>query len=366
MKNFLEKPKVLQLEISSVCNALCLGCVRTDVSNFNRSKPLIPNNVIVEPDTIKQVLESNLMSALDDLEFCGTIDEPTVHPFLPEILDIAYKHNKDFFIKIHTNGSTRTTKYWKKLATQLKKFPRHIVFFSIDGLNETHSIYRQHTNFNKIIDNAKAFINEGGHSIWQFLEFPWNKHQIEDAKKLSKELKFYDFHLRYDRSVVTEIGLDNIKKLQKSNYEGDNIYSKDRYNKEYKKQQRKELKRKQDLIECNALQRDMFFLSYDSKLWPCCFLSNAFLAYGFHKEYMEKRIIENYGKDFNNLLKFSVDEIIEHRFFKEDLIDSFTKNIGYEKKNKIPKCMETCNCKILEKKPIGGRIEAGNKINPFK
>ena len=229
MKNFLEKPKILQLEISSLCNALCLGCVRTDISNFNRSKPLIPKNVIVEPDTIKQILNSNTMSSLEELEFCGTIDEATVHPFLPEILDIAYEHNKDFFIKIHTNGSTRTTNYWKKLANQLKKFPRHIVYFSIDGLNETHSIYRQHTNFNKIIDNAKAFINEGGHSIWQFLEFPWNKHQIDDAKKLSKELKFHDFHLRYDRSVVTKTGLDTIKKLQELNYKGTDSNFKDRY-----------------------------------------------------------------------------------------------------------------------------------------
>ena len=70
------------------------------------------------------------------------------------------------------------------------KHLQHEIIFAIDGLEDTHSIYRQNTNFEKIINNATAVINSGGVAHWQFIPFKHNQHQIVDVIKLSKKLGF--------------------------------------------------------------------------------------------------------------------------------------------------------------------------------
>ena len=53
------------------------------------------------------------------------------------------------------------------------------VWFAIDGLEDTHSIYRQGTNWKKIIDNVMTFVDAGGKARWDMLVFQHNEHQVE-------------------------------------------------------------------------------------------------------------------------------------------------------------------------------------------
>ena len=50
------------------------------------------------------------------------------------------------------------------------------VTFGIDGLQDTNHLYRISTNFDKIIKNAKAFIDAGGFAKWHMLVFEHNEH----------------------------------------------------------------------------------------------------------------------------------------------------------------------------------------------
>ena len=68
----------------------------------------------------------------------------------------------------------------KNLASIMRKPDK--VIFAIDGLEDTNHLYRVNTNFNKIMENAKAFINAGGIARWDFIAFAHNEHQIEEAK----------------------------------------------------------------------------------------------------------------------------------------------------------------------------------------
>ena len=94
MTEFLLKPKLLQIELSSFCNALCLGCHRTNTKNYNSIRPSIPKNKIVSVETFTKLLNSNIMASLEELEFCGTIDEPTMHPNFLEILHTVQNKKK--------------------------------------------------------------------------------------------------------------------------------------------------------------------------------------------------------------------------------------------------------------------------------
>ena len=91
---------------------------------------------------------------------------------------------------MHTNGSARTTEWWRGVARMKVR-----TTFGIDGMSDTHHLYRQNTSYNTVIKNAKTFIQSGGQATWKMIEFKHNKHQIDQCCTLSKELGFAHFSL---------------------------------------------------------------------------------------------------------------------------------------------------------------------------
>lgn len=348
MTHYLEQPERLQLEISSMCNALCLGCVRTDTNSFSDKKYVIPEKQYISFDNFKKILSDPGFASLKELEFCGTIDDPLMHPEFIEFIDWASTIN-DYYIIIHTNASLRNAPYWRKLAIALKKNHKHLLKFSIDGLEDTNHIYRQNTTWSKIMENARAFIDEGGNAAWQYLIFPWNAHQVDEAKELSVKMGFKQFIARHDRSIATSLGLEKIQKIKLVNRQGTKTTSIDQVNSSLKDSVKND-------ISCHNKNYSMYFLAHDSKLWPCCFLHNGFMNTDAGKvEILEKRLLEAYGEDWNDLSKHSVSEVLNHRFYAEDLVASWTQQQhGYGFTDRIHRCTEVCNVKKLEALPIGG------------
>lgn len=346
---YLINPTKLQFELSSMCNALCLGCVRTDGNSFNEKKYVIPDKQYIEFETFKKILTAPEFASVNELEFCGTIDDPLMHPEFLEFLDFASTVKK-YNIIIHTNASLRNPTYWTKLAKVLKKNDKHVVKFSIDGMEDTNHIYRQKTTWSKIMENANAFIKAGGNAGWQYLIFPWNEHQLMDAKALSVTMGFNEFMSRHDRSVATTLGLQQIQKIKVTNIERKTYKSslnsinhslKDSVN---------------NSIECNNQTKKMYFISFDSKLWPCCFLHNGFMSMDLGKaDILKQRLYDAYSDDsWNDIRLHSIDEILNHDFYKNDLIESWDSKVhGTNKTDRIHRCTEVCNVKKLEVLPIG-------------
>jgi MoaA/NifB/PqqE/SkfB family radical SAM enzyme len=348
MLEYLLEPKKIQFELSNLCNALCLGCVRTDTTNYNESKSIIKDKKLVSLETFEKLTSDPLMSSVELLEFCGTIDEPLMHPEFFEILEIAKKINTNFKIVIHTNASLRPKKDWTRLAKLLKTFKSHRILFSIDGIDEQHEFYRQKTNYKKIIENAQSFISAGGFAVWQYLVFPWNTHQVDQAKEISQTLGFREFVTRIDRSGISRLSVADIKKIKSLDRKKDQ----DQNDVEKLIESRKSIQNYS--ITCRYRDEGMYFMSYDSRLWPCCFISNGFLANeDSQREFQTKRIYDAYGYDFNDLSVRSVEEILQSDFFKKDLVSSWGNPISTDKTGKLIKCADTCNDNRLRYMPIG-------------
>ncbi|SVC76683.1 uncharacterized protein METZ01_LOCUS329537, partial [marine metagenome] len=136
-----------------------------------------------------------------------------MNPELTDILDFFLDEFKIKYIDIRTNGSLRSTTWWSNFVNHLPS--KHIIVFGLDGLEDTLHIYRIGADYKKVINNAKAFIDAGGIASWQFIEFEHNKHQIEEAKQLAKELGFKEFRLvSSTRPTMTE-NLEHIRKNDK-------------------------------------------------------------------------------------------------------------------------------------------------------
>ena len=349
MNNYLDAPRKIQFELSSTCNLLCLGCVRTDPGTLSESKSFIDRKTYLSKETFLKIISASDLASVTHLEFCGTIDDPLMHPEFIQLLESALSV-KQYTINIHTNASLRNTEFWQKLATVLAQHRSHQVNFSIDGLEDTNHIYRQNSNWNKIITNATSFIAAGGYAVWQHLIFPWNSHQTEQIKSLSINMGFKEFHQRRDRSIATQLGLDKIKLRQAQGRAAKSSNSTlDDINREL-------AEKNTDSIECNTRNQGMLFVSYEGKIWPCCFIQNGFLNLDQgRRKLLNDRLYSAYNSDtWNNANITAVSDILNHRFFKEDLVDSWDSvSCGGGAKDKIHRCSEVCAKKKLIELPIG-------------
>ena len=245
----------LHAEITNKCNAWCPGCSRNN-NGYGLKDGLRLTSL--NPSRFIEIL--NLLPNLKTVQMCGTYGDPIASEFVQEIIDISIERN--LRIRIHTNGSLKTADWWSNLAKKLTT-AEHDVIFGLDGLEDTHSIYRQGTNFNKIINNAKAFIDSGGNAEWQFLLFKHNVHQVKDCIKMSQKLGFKKFTAKksiripkparnYQTGEIYEIEPDT--KFSEVHNNGEKILTS---------------------ADCMHLNLPSIYLNADGSLTPCCYLTDV-------------------------------------------------------------------------------------------
>ena len=177
--------KWLQVENTTKCNAWCPGCGRNN-GGFGLNKDLVIEDL--PTNRLKEVLE--YFPNLHAVQFCGTYGDTVAAANVLEHIDVAMSYAEK--IQIHTHGGIRNASWWENLGKKLSGF-NHNVWFAIDGLKGVHEVYRQGTDFDKVIENASAFISAGGVATWQFIPWEHNESQIQDCLKLSQQIGFKKF-----------------------------------------------------------------------------------------------------------------------------------------------------------------------------
>ena len=286
----------VDVELTSFCNIKCPGCLRQIKQNKVSN---ILNKDILKFEDLKKWITLDELPNLKLLNFCGSIDEPTLHP---EILDIVNHFNQICEINIASNGSTKTTNFWKELGSSGIS-----VFFGIDGIDQQSlERYRVGSNYKKIEKNFKSFIKAGGQATWQFIVFEHNEKYLEDAKRISTEEGFKNFRTIYSHRVG---------------------------NNESKTKQRKEEK----YISCKYGNQKRIFLNHTGALIPCCFLNSESLELHSSKNVKSsfgQKYIE-FGEILSNNLKYnSISEVLDGQLF-----DFVQKSWNTDP---VEKCWQTC------------------------
>jgi len=191
--------KSIHLEITNNCQARCPMCARNEHGGL--PNPLVKINEWTFED-YKKIFTIDVLNTIEKIYFCGNFGDPMLNNDLIHMCRWTKEVTPHIRIGIHTNGSARPVTWWQELAYALPK--EHMIHFGIDGLEDTHSLYRVGTDFKTIIRNAKAFIDAGGIAEWTFIKFKHNEHQVEECQQKAKELGFSQFMLKNSSRFLVE------------------------------------------------------------------------------------------------------------------------------------------------------------------
>jgi sulfatase maturation enzyme AslB (radical SAM superfamily) len=246
----------LQVEATTKCNAWCPGCARND-GGYQLS-----NNLIIEDLNAKHyacLLEQ--FPNLETVDFCGTHGDAIAAANIIELTELTKKHTKKIIVR--TNGSLRTTSWWKEYAELLKNH-EHEVWFCLDGLAGVHEIYRQATDFDTIIKNAQAFMSAGGIAVWQFIPWKHNEHQITDCIRLSQQLGFKRFEfIKGVRVGFTPRNYQTGDTFEIKTWSKNNVMSKYEFNKS-----------QVEKSNCQHLMQQSVYVNASGTVSNCCYFNN--------------------------------------------------------------------------------------------
>lgn len=263
-----EDIRSVHLEISTRCNAACPECPR----NFHGvdaidSYPICDMSL----EQAKTIFTLPFLQQINSILINGNYGDFITSQDGLKIIEYFKESNPKLNIEISTNASGRPN-WWQRLGELGVK-----VYFRLDGLNDTHHLYRQYTNFDLIISNAKTFIEAGGYAIWAFIPFDHNRHQIDEARNLAKELKFKEFQIvDAGRNVGPVFTRDGEYSHSLGNYNGsknfEELYT---FHLHYIDKPEITILNTQHpnrKIDCYAKKRKEIYITATGEVYPCCWL----------------------------------------------------------------------------------------------
>ncbi len=335
-QSYSEKAIHWEIELTTRCNSTCIGCSR--FANYFYPNPNINTQLELSLEELEKALKQS--KSIDFIFLCGVYGDPMLHSKIFEALDLIKFYAPEVKIVVDTNASFGTEEFWIKLAPYFSQSGSHIKF-CIDGQSESHELFRRGTQWEKILANAKAFINAGGNAVWKMIQFEHNAGEEVELEKLSKSLGFKKFELRMNNypgmdtfittaaTTISDIG------MQQRKWTPDQVN--DWNTKQMEGHEDKE-------ITCYSLEKTNLYLDAHGSVWPCSWIASMpFRPEDGLRGVIENRVLEKYEKSFNSLRRNSLHQILNHQWFARDLAESWNNS------SLIAMCLKRCGkCKAKE------------------
>lgn len=304
-----ETIKKIEIDCTSYCNAFCGACDRN--IDGGETHPNLKLNHLDLDDWRSFVTNENLQY-INEIIFNGNFGDFSMHPNFIEMMEILASVKTDVYLNLNTNGGARNTQFWHDLAVVLRKFVKHDVKWGIDGLEETHNIYRRGIDWAKRIDNLCAFTNAGGNAVWKCIVFDYNKDHLDEISLFAKQCGCVAFQTNRNRSQPL-----NMKAYK--DFIAQSLTSPDlkTFNEKYKRKDyfKNQLATPKTFAElpqgtfnCPYAEEGMIQIDPWGKIWPCCYISGRQL---------DKRTNFNFSKYKNNTIKHSLRDTL--KMIEQDL-----------------------------------------------
>jgi MoaA/NifB/PqqE/SkfB family radical SAM enzyme len=296
----------VHLEISTLCNASCPWCPRTFWGYpHNGGYPELNFTL----DHARRVFEPKFLSQLNVIMINGNYGDAVMNSETPDIVEYFRQHNNNLKIEISTNGSARNADFWQRLA----KAQAHVEF-ALDGLEDTHYLYRQNTSWNTVIKNAQTFIQAGGVATWKMIEFDHNQHQIDQCRELSKSLGFKKFEL-INQGRNTAPVFDKQGRLTHvlGNYTGEREFSVLFHKKITDTVLLEDIANSKtpESIECTVKKQRSVYIAANGDVSPCCHTGFYPHTYGAGQYHQAANAQLRPIMKKNNALEYKLEECLE-------------------------------------------------------
>jgi MoaA/NifB/PqqE/SkfB family radical SAM enzyme len=329
----------LQLDPTSHCNARCGACARNIYGGETRHDLELKH---FDLELWKRIaIEDTKECYINHLSLNGNWGDALMHPDIIEIIEIWNTYHPESEMAIATNGSLRSTEFWKKLANVLRNTPRHSLEFSMDGMEDTHHIYRRKTSHSKLVDNIKTFVDAGGTANIYMTLFEHNKHQIKEVANLSKELGADGFYIRHSHRSKMKI-IDGEERYDIEGYfpkiiKGSFTFPKNKkINSDARDSkihiQNNEKIKPNTTSKCPWKQQHKVQIDPWGIIWPCCYVSKyggGGSMTGFNMDEIfspgNDNIINNVFEQ-NDVNKYTLKEILENKWFNTTVDNAIAKS----------------------------------------
>jgi MoaA/NifB/PqqE/SkfB family radical SAM enzyme len=252
----------LHLELSSLCNARCPFCPR-NFQGYPVNMGYTETNLSLAD--FKKTFIPPRLGRIHQTVINGNFGDFVMNPESIDIIKYLRRSRHNMDIRIHTNGSARDREFWNTLGNI-----GVTVLFGIDGIGDTHALYRQDTNFDNIMHNAEIFIKAGGNAIWSINQFDHNQEQMPEVYALAKKIGFSEVQVR---PTTRDNGPVYNRKGQKVAAVKSDWAWPDQLDKsfiEIKIAQKTLLDKKKVNISCWAIRERSVYMAADGHVYPCC------------------------------------------------------------------------------------------------
>mgnify|MGYP003585758244 CR=1 FL=1 len=272
--------RILHIELTTFCNLSCAFCPKKVDVRYHLDYDSL----------LKNVLLSNYISEVTDIYLVGSLGDCSLYPDLLKFLNYVLTHTKAY-ISIGSNGSTHDTSWWFTLGSILKD--RGEVEFALDGLEDTHYLYRK-SDYARVLANMQEFISGGGRAVWKYVVFEHNVHQVEEAFRKSVSLGCFQFK-PFESHGYSDT-LEKPKEDKISQEVPDTILF--------------------NSFECQFLNKS-FFIGADGLVSPCCRMfsvNKSPICWNFFPTTLKINFLKN--KKYLDIYTNSMDNIITNPFFE--------------------------------------------------
>jgi radical SAM protein with 4Fe4S-binding SPASM domain len=247
-------PFSMSIEPTTSCNLRCPQCP-SGLREFTRATGML--DPVFFESTIQQV-KKNLHSLT--FYFQG---EPYLNPEFLEMVKTANKH------RVYTITSTNAHYLNSDNARRTVESKLDKLIISVDGTTqETYEKYRIGGSLEKVMNGTREILKQKQlmksskpHVVWQFVVFKTNEHQVEEVKKLGKELGVDEVKIKTAQIYDFENGHELIPESEK--------YSR------YRKNEAGNFEIKNKLLnQCWRMWQGCV-ITWDGKIVPCCFDKDA-------------------------------------------------------------------------------------------
>lgn len=232
--------KVLHLESTDVCQAVCSLCFRETDQNFRKDRQ---HHLTIEH--INKHFDQQQIAKLNKMFMCGNYGDPAAGKNTLAIYKYFRTVNPDIVLGMNTNGGIQTTFWWHELGG-IMQHPHDYVVFSIDGLESINQIYRKNVEWRKVMSNVEAYIAAGGSAHWDMLVYRHNQHQVDECEQLARDMGFKWFRAKVSKRGFTD------RLQQPFGWDVPSVISAQ--------------------VKCHALGEQSAYIDSQGRMSPCCWL----------------------------------------------------------------------------------------------